>query len=354
MAAPGRRARDGRRTGTVTIRHVARRAGVSTATVSRALAGSGPVRAEVAARVQAAARSLAYVPNRIARSLRAQTTRLAGVLIPDVQNPFFTAVVRGVEDVLQAGGWTLLLGNSDDHPEREMSCLTTLREEGAAGVVLVPGLPASAYQATVARGLPLVAIDRAPEGLDVDRVTVANVEGARRAVRHLVSLGHRRIGLVGGPAGLSTAAERRRGYEAALAEAGLRREATRVEEGDFRPSGGRAAMERLLARAEPPTAVFVTNDLMTLGAYEAIRARGLRVPQDVAVVGFDDAPWAEWLHPPLTTVAQPAYELGATAARLLLERLQEPRRPTRSVVLETRLVVRASCGARPAGRREEA
>lgn len=354
MRAPERRAPDRRSTGAVTIRHVARRAGVSTATVSRALAGSGPVRADVAARVRAAARSLAYEPNRIARSLRARTTRLAGVLIPDVQNPFFTAVVRGVEDVLHAGGWTLLLGNSDDHPEREMSCLATLRAEGAAGVVLVPGLEASAYQAILGRGLPIVAIDRAPEGLDVDRVTVANVEGARRAVAHLISLGHRRVGLIGGPAGLSTAVERRQGYEAALAGAGLRRASRRIEAGDFRPSGGRAAMERLLARAEPPTAVFVTNDLMTLGVYEAIRARGLRVPEDVAVVGFDDAPWAEWLHPPLTTVAQPAYELGATAARLLLERLQAPRRPTRSVVLETRLVVRASCGARSAGRREEA
>ena len=213
--------------------------------------------------------------------------------------------------------------------------MATLRAEGAAGVVLFPGLPAAAYHAIVGRGLPLVAIDRAPESLDVDRVTVANVEGARRAVAHLISLGHRRIGFIGGPAGLSTAAERLEGYEVALAEAGLRRAARRIEEGEFRPSGGRAAMVRLLARAAPPTAVFVANDLMTLGAYEAIRAQGLRVPRDVAVVGFDDAPWAEWLHPPLTTVAQPAYELGAMAARLLLERMQEPRRPTRSVVLET-------------------
>jgi LacI family transcriptional regulator len=353
VGIPGPGAPRGRVGGAVTIRHVARRAGVSTATVSRALAGSGPVRAAVAARVRASARALGYEPNRIARSLRVRSTRLAGVLIPDVQNPFFTAVVRGVEDVLQAGGFTLLLGHSDDHPERERACLATLRAEGAAGVVLVPGLDAQAYRAMVRRGLALVAIDRAPDGLEVDRVTVANLEGARRAVAHLVSLGHRRIGLVGGPAGLSTAAERRLGYERALAEAGLRRAACLVAEGDFRAPGGRAAMERLLAAAAPPTAVFVTNDLMTLGAYEALRARGLRVPRDVALVGFDDAPWAEWLHPPLTTVAQPAYELGATAARLLLERLGEPRRPAQSVVLETRLVVRASCGARPAGVREE-
>jgi DNA-binding LacI/PurR family transcriptional regulator len=331
----------------VTIRQVAHRAGVSTATVSRALSGGGPVSQAAAERVRSAARTLGYEPNRIARSLRVRRTRLAAVLIPDVQNPFFTAVVRGVEDVLQAEGWTLLLGNSDDHADRESRNLATLRAEGAAGVVLVPGQEASAYRSLLGRGLVLVAIDRSPEGLDVDRVTVANVEGARRAVAHLLALGHRRVGLVGGPRGPSTSADRRRGYEAALAAAGVRRLATLVEEGDFRPQGGRAAVERLLSREPQPTALFVTNDLMTLGAYEALRARGLRVPQDVAVVGFDDAPWAPWLDPPLTTVAQPAYELGRRAAELLLDRLERPARPPRSVVLEARLVVRESCGARP-------
>lgn len=330
----------------VTVRQVARRAGVSTATVSRALSGSGPVSPGAAERVRSASRALGYEPNRIARSLRVRRTRLAGVLIPDIQNPFFTAVVRGVEDVLQAEGWTLLLGNSDDHADRESRSLATLRAEGAAGVVLVPGQEGSAYRSLLGRGLVLVAIDRSPEGLDVDRVTVANVEGARRAVAHLLALGHRRVGLVGGPRGLSTSADRRRGYDAALAAAGVRRLASLVEEGDFRPRGGRAAAERLLSREPRPTALFVTNDLMTLGAYEALRARGLRVPQDVAVVGFDDAPWAPWLDPPLTTVAQPAYELGRTAAELLLARLEEPARPPRSVVLDAPLVVRESCGAR--------
>jgi LacI family transcriptional regulator len=329
--------------GAVTIHTVAARAGVSTATVSRALSGSAVVRPGVAAAVQSAAHALGYVPNRIARSLRVRRTRLAGVLIPDVQNPFFTAVVRGVEDVLQAEGWTLLLGNSDDHPERERDYLATLRAESAAGVVLVPGQRASAYRGFVKAGLALVAIDRAPRGLAVDQVTVANRAGAGEAVRHLLALGYCDVAFIGGPDGLSTAEERRSGCLEALRAHGL--EPLAIEDGDFRPAGGRAAAERLLARCRP-RALFVANDLMALGVYEALRGRGLRVPEDVAVVGFDDAPWAPWLAPPLTTVAQPAYELGRRAGRLLLDRIDQPSRPWARIVLEPQLVVRASCGAR--------
>ena len=337
-----RRSAPPRTGGAVTIHAVAALAGVSTATVSRALSGSGAVRPGVSAAVKAAARELGYVPNRIARSLRVRRTRLAGVLIPDVQNPFFTAVVRGVEDVLQAEGWTLLLGNSDDHADREHAYLATLRAEAAAGAVIVPGLDASTYRAFVRGGLALVAIDRAPKGLAIDRVTVANRAGAEQAVRHLLALGYAEIGFIGGPLGLSTAEERSAGCLEALRAGG--REPLAVEHGDFRPTGGRAAAERLLARCRP-RALFVANDLMALGVYEALRGRGLRVPEDVAVVGFDDAPWAPWLAPPLTTVAQPAYELGSAAGALLLQRVQEPARPVARVVLEPRLVVRASCGA---------
>jgi LacI family transcriptional regulator len=173
-------------------------------------------------------------------------------------------------------------------------------------------------------------------------VTVANREGARRAVAHLAGLGHRAIAMLSGPEGLSTARERQAGFVEEMQA--LRLSRCGLEHGDFRPAGGRAAMERLLARRPRPTAVFVANDLMALGAYEAARASGVRVPGDVAIVSFDDAPWAAWLDPPLTTVAQPAYELGAGAARLLMSRLEMPGEGARRVVLETRLVVRGSCG----------
>ena len=328
-----------------TIKQVAARAGVSTATVSRALAGFNSVSEELNERVREAVRALNYHPNRIARNLRIRTTRTIGVVISDIQNPFFTSLLRGIEDVLQAADYMLLLGNSDENMAREQIYLTTLRAEGAAGIIFTPTSDEAAdYLQILNVKAPLVAIDRAPRGLLIDTITVANSEGAHTAVRHLISLGHRRIGMIGGPAHLSTAYERLAGYEQALAEANLQVSPDLIQHADFRQAGGYNAMHSLLELHTPPAAVFVANNLMTLGAFQAINERGLRIPTDIAVVGFDDMPWALSLQPPLTAVAQPTYEMGVTAARLLLSRIQEPERSVRQVVLETRLMVRASCG----------
>jgi DNA-binding LacI/PurR family transcriptional regulator len=189
-----------------------------------------------------------------------------------------------------------------------------------------------------------VAVSRVLPGLKVDTVTVGNAEGAHVAVAHLIGLGHRRIGLISGPMGISTARDRQAGYERALQEAGLPLDRDLIQYADFRQSGGYNAMEQLLQMRVPPSGVFVGSNLMTLGALQTIHERGLDIPGQIAIVGFDDMPWAASLRPPLTAVAQPAYEVGAAAARLLLERLREPDRPIRHIVLETRLVVRASCG----------
>jgi DNA-binding LacI/PurR family transcriptional regulator len=347
MARNRRRSVRERQDPTPTIKHVAERAGVSTATVSRVLAGGDGVSEELGGRVREAMRTLNYHPNRIARNLRARTTRTIGVVIPNIENPFFTSVVRGIENVLQAADHTLLLGNADEDAGHEQVYLRTLRAEGVAGIIFVPvsDTPA-AYRQYLDAGVPFVAIDRSPDGLGIDLVTVANASGARAAVRHLIDLGHRHIGLIGGPTHYSTANERKAGYEEALAAAGLPRPPQLVRHGDFREAGGYDSMNALLDEAETPTAVFVANNLMVLGAIRAIHERGMRIPSDIAVVGFDDMPWAMSLQPPLTTVAQPTYELGATAARMLLARLREPDRPVRHIMLETRLVVRASCGAR--------
>ncbi len=332
---------------TPTIKHVAERAGVSTATVSRVLAGGDGVSGELGERVREAMRSLDYRPNRIARNLRVRTTRTIGVVIPNIENPFFTSVVRGIESVLQAADHTLLLGNADEDPGQEQRYLETLRDEGVAGIIFVPVAEAvETYRRHLDAGIPFVALDRSPDGLGVDLVTVANASGARAAVRHLIDLGHRRVALIGGPAHYSTANERQAGYDEALASVGLPRAPGLVRHGDFRETGGYEGMISLLDAAEPPTAVLVANNLMVLGAIRAIHERGLRIPTDIAVIGFDEMPWAMSLQPPLTTVAQPTYELGATAARMLLARLREPNRPTRHIMLETRLVVRASCGGK--------
>jgi LacI family transcriptional regulator len=331
-----------------TIREVAVHAGVSIATVSRAFANPGSVREHLRNQVYEAARALRYQPSRVARSLRAGTSQTIGVVIPDLQNPFFTAIVRGLESVLQAAGFSLLLANSDENPGREAELLTTLRAEGVAGIIFVPLNPKkSTYQQLLDPRMPLVAVDRLPLHLRVDLVTVANAAGAKLAVDHLIARGHRRVALLGGPSKHSTAVERERGYVAALRSAGVAVKPDLIYRGDFRESGGYDGMRALLAVAYPPTAVFAANNLMTMGALRALHEKGRQIPGDVALVGFDDIPWATSLNPPLTTVAQPEAEIGRTAAELLLARIHDPDRPVRHVVLEPTLVVRASCGRRP-------
>ena len=329
----------------ITIRDVAQLAKVSTATVSRVFSGAAEVRKELSERVRRAAQALSYRPNPMARSLRTRTTRVIGVVVPDIENPFFTSVTGGLEEVLRGAGYSLLLANSGEDPERERRNVEALRGEAIAGLIFTPsGGDLSPYQAFAAAGVPLVAVSRAAPGLDADTVTVTNREGARQAVEHLLSLGHRRIGMIGGPLSISTAAERLRGYEQALARhGGVSPEL--VEYAGFRQAGGYAAMKKLLALPKPPTAVFTASNLMTLGALQAIHEAGLKIPAGIAVVGFDDMPWAVSLQPPLTVVAQPAFEVGVTAGRLLIERLKEPGLAARHVELPARLIVRASSGA---------
>jgi DNA-binding LacI/PurR family transcriptional regulator len=330
----------------ITIREVAAEAGVSTATVSRALAGLDGVAKEARDRVTRAVAKLNYRPNRLARGLRLGHRKVIGVIIPDLQNPFFTGVVHGVEAELSSAGYTLLLGNSDGLAEREKEQLEILRGEGAAGLVFIPGnQPETNYEAIRTWGIPLVAVDRSPGELHVDLVCSSNREGMRQAVSHLLSLGYKDVALLNGPKGISVTQERLGGYQDALRSAGIAVRESLIIHSDFRQSGGYAAMARILDMSKRPRAIAVANNLMTLGALQAIHERGVRIPEELAVVCFDDMPWAISLRPPLTAVSQPAEELGRTAAQLLLERLKDPNRLVRQVVLPTRLIVRASCGA---------
>jgi LacI family transcriptional regulator len=330
----------------VTVRQVALRAGVSTATVSRALAGFSHVADDLRQRVLDAARALDYRPNRAARSLRSRRSLTVGVLVPDVQNPFFTGILRGLEAVLEGDGFTFLLGNSDGRPERERLYIDTMRDEGVAGFIVVPTHgDLEPYRLLQSRGVPIVTIDRSAPGLKADQVTVTNREGVRGAVHHLVALGHRRIGFIGGPARVDVARERAAGYEQAMGEHHIDVDPTLVQPGDFQQTGGYRGMQALLETAERPTAVFVANNLMTLGALQALHEHDVRIPHQVALIGFDDMPWATSLQPPLTAVAQPTNEIGVAAAQLLVARLRDPDRPFRRVVLETQLIVRGSCGA---------
>ncbi len=329
-----------------TIKRVADRAGVSIATVSRVFADPQAVSDTLRLRVQEAARALNYRPSRAARTLRVGTSQAVGVVIPDLENPFFTAVVRGIELVLQAAGYTLLLANSDEDTARERNILETLRAEGVAGIIFVPiNAARDAYREVLAPPLQVVAVDRSPTNLRPDLVTVDNVEGTRRGVEHLLALGHRDVALLGGPSRHSTAKERERGYEEALRAAGRPIRPELVHYGDFREDGGYDGMRALLALAAPPD-----GGLRRQQPDDARRVprppRGRHPhPGELALVGFDDMPWATSLNPPLTAVSQPSQEIGSSAADLLLDRIARPDRPIRHLILETTLVVRASCGA---------
>jgi len=328
-----------------TIRQVAEMAGVSIATVSRVFAGSDLVSHELVERVQEASRSLSYQPNRIARNLRTQKTHTAAVMVSDIENPFFTSVIRGAGGVLRNAGYTLLLTNSDENEQIELELLLNLRAEGVAGVILAPTHEdAQHYEQFIQAGLVIVAIDRCPKDLKIDRVTVNNIEGAQTAVRHLVEQGHTKIGFITGLPRISTAYERLQGFEQAMKIHNLPLNPQWVQQGDFRRENGFTAMMNILNLEDRPTAVITSNNLMTLGALQAIYECKLRIPDDMAIVGFDDMAWATSLNPPLTTIAQPAHELGMSAAQLLLNRINDPQRPYRHVILDTQLIVRESSG----------
>ncbi len=328
-----------------TIRQVAEMAGVSVATVSRVLSGSEPVSSDLIERVNKAAHTLDYQPNRIARNFRTQKTRIVALVISDIENPFFTSVVRGVERTLRTSGYSLLLANSDENENIEWEHLQNLRAEAVAGIILAPtASDLKRYQKFLDTDRILVAIDRVPGSLKVDRVTVNNQDGALLAVKHLVDQGHQKIGFIAGLPKISTAYERQAGFELAMKSYGLPIYPEWIQPGNFRRDTGFQGMMNILQMKDRPTAVISANNLMTLGALQAIYECNLKIPSDIAVVGFDDMAWASSLNPPLTVVAQPTLELGTLAAQLLLDRIKDENRPFRHIMLDTDLIVRASSG----------
>lgn len=327
------------------LQEVAKRAKVSIATVSRVLNKSDKVVPETRATVEQALRDLGYRPSRVARRLRMNSghAHLVGLIIPDIQNPFYAEIARGVEDAAYANEYALILCNSDENLEKERFYLEVMRAESVDGIVLPPFDDTDLAVAEIVKtGIPVVCVDRSHAKVKTDIVEVDNYQGALEGVRHLIEKGHKSIALIEGRAQVSTSRERRRGYLDALASQGIvpRRELMRA--GDFKQESGRILTNELLDLRKPPTALFVCNNLMTVGALAALHQRGLRVPTDMAVVGFDDLPWAEALDPPPTVVRQPAYDVGRQAMELLLKRIMEPDRPPVTVRLRPELVIRRS------------
>lgn len=331
-----------------TIRDVARSAGVSPPTVSRVLANKENVDPLLRERVLEAIRLLDYRPHRAARALRRQVTRTVAFIIPDIQNPFFTSVMRGVEDVAFAEDYVVMLCNTDDSLQRQRDYIAVLKAENVAGVVICPADETSS-QAHIAsleeQGTAVVVVDRLLSAAAVDTVLSDNMRGAHDAVSYLLGLGHRRIGLITGPDHFAPGRERRQGYERAHQDARAAVDVSLIKATDFRPDAAAAAVRGLLTlpSAQRPTALFATSSRLALGALAVIGEVGLRIPHDISFIGFDDAEWTASYTPQLTVVAQPTYEIGSRACRMLLTRISNPDTPSAEVRLPTRLVERRSC-----------
>ncbi len=325
---------------------VARHAKVSIATVSRVINHSDKVRPDTVALVKRAMVTLGFKPNRVARRLRQQggIRHLLGLIIPDIQNPFFAEIARGVEDVAYANKFAVMLCNSDDSLEKQEFYADVLCSESVDGIILPPISDRDpVVRRLIKSGLPVVTVDRSLLHRSVDKVEVDNYRGAYEATEYLIGLGHRRIGVIAGRFEVSTDRERRRGVEEAMRAHKLKLDPSWVRAGDFKQATGRVLADDLLNLVPRPTALFVLNSLMTIGALEAIHRRHLKIPADIAIVGFDDLPWAEALNPPLTVVRQPAYEVGREAAELLLNRLARPQQTRTHLKLSPKLIVRNSC-----------
>ncbi len=322
------------------IKDVAEAAGVSTATVSRVLTNGLHVRPEVRARVQEVVERLGYRPNLVARNLRSQQSTTIGLIVSDIRNPFFTSMSRAVEDMAYEQGFSVVLCNTDEHHEKETIYLNLMQDTGVAGVIISPSQQtATSFQAKDF-SYPIVVIDRPIGDADVDAVLLDNVDAAYRLTTHLIEQGYKRIGALCGE--MSTGVEREQGYEKALRTHGIGLHTELVKYVLPKVEAGYAATLKMLDSVEPPDALFTVNSLLAAGALQAIRERNLRIPDEIALVTFDETTWATLVQPAITLIAQPIDEIGKTAAELLLQRITEPKRATRQVILKGQLLVRGS------------
>ncbi|HZS89295.1 MAG TPA: LacI family DNA-binding transcriptional regulator [Chloroflexota bacterium] len=331
----------------VTLKALARLAGVHPSTVARVLNGDPQQRVsdEVRGRIVALAEQHGYQPNHLARALRLKRSRVIGTIIPDIANPFFAVLFRGIEDALARQDFSVILANTDDQPAREQRSLDMLRGRQVDGLILATARHHDpAIQALAAEGVPFVLVNRHTDPLLAPAVVPDDYNGAVAAVEHLIALGHRRIAHIAGDDDISTGHKRRLGYIDALARHGLRADPDLVVTGSFREAGGDEAMRALLALPRPPTAVFAVNDLAAIGALRALHEAGLQVPRDMSLVGFNDLPMVAQTSPRLTTMHVPLRDMGVAAAERLLAVLAGRETGRTMVAMPVELVCRDSTG----------
>lgn len=324
---------------------VAKRAGVSIATVSRVLNNSESVNEATRMKILKAIKELKYQPSRVAKRLRSKrvSSNLLGVLIPDIQNPFYVDVLRGIEDVAYKNNYAIIMCNYGQDEKKEIMYLDILQSEAIDGLIAAPvSENDQRLKSIIKNGFPVVCVDRGLAGIDVDIVWVNNEEGAFTAVSHLVKSNYKRIAYISGLPSIPSSRMRETGYRRALEKNKLF-DPELIRRGDSSYESGVNLCAELLDLPNPPDALFTGNNLITLGALETIHKRKKQIPNEIAIVGFDDMFWSSSLNPPLTAVRQPAYEIGKRAGELLIQRITDPLRPCIQMTLNAELMIRSSC-----------
>lgn len=330
----------------VKIKDVAHTARVSTATVSRVLANKPYVSPKVKDRVLKAVRELGYRPNRVARNLRSRRSSIIGLIVSDIENPYFQQVSRAVEDAANEHGYSVILCNNDENPDKEKKYLNLIRDENLAGVILSPTRQtADGFAETATLNIPMVVIDRQVSNFDVDNILIDNVQSAYTITTHLIEHGYQRFGALFG-IGSTTGRERQQGFLRALKDHGIKPHNNLIKFTNPREEDGFNTALKLLLSSAPPDAILTSNSLLATGVLRALQESKLTIPDDVAFASFDETPWARIVNPPLTVIEQPTYQIGRTATEILLKRIEDPTRSHRQVILKAKLIVRQSCGCK--------
>jgi DNA-binding LacI/PurR family transcriptional regulator len=328
----------------IRIKDVAKLAGVSSATVSRVLANKEYIKGSTREKVLSAIDELGYQPSRVARSLRVNSSQIIGLLVSDIQNPFFTTLARAVEDIAFANDYAVFLCNTDEDIKKEAIYIDLMISERVAGMIITPTTEHNSPCKNLidAHQIPLVVVDRQVLDCSVDTVVLNNKKGAFDLVNLFIQKGHKRIGAIVGRTEITTGRERYLGYESALLQNNIPILPELIKFGSPKEDVGYQFTNELLDLKEPPTAIFIGNNLLTMGALRAIDERELSITQDISIAAFDDTVWSKLIKPPLTVVTQPTYEMGIKAAELILARIQDPSKPTEFIQFEPQLIIRSS------------
>ncbi|XJZ27965.1 LacI family DNA-binding transcriptional regulator [Bacillota bacterium Lsc_1132] len=327
----------------VRIVDVAKKANVSTATVSRVLSRPGAVKEATTEKVLKAIEDLNYQPNVLARQLRRLETNTILVVVPDITNPFFSNVLRGIQSVAVDNGYQVLLGDTCNDVELENGYLDILQQKKADGMVLLTARTGVKAVKEAAQSYPVVLACEYIEGSGIPTVSIDNISGARKATEYLIDLGHTRIGCITGPLNVVLGRDRLKGFYQAMAQRSIEVEPVLIQEGDFTFESGFNLMMKFLALGELPTAIFAANDEMAMGAIKAIKTKGMKVPEDISIIGFDDVKFSAIFEPGITTIAQPAFEIGTNAMELLLKLINKEELQRDQIILDDQLIIRESC-----------